>query len=120
MKGERDMKSKDTPAVAPEKPCELALWIADGWPIRALEVQYVQTGVDSATTVVVITPDEGKARRVNWDKISDLVEVKVDYNSVLRLRWHENEKVKKWREFEAENDQDLRELARLKTKLGLE
>jgi hypothetical protein len=101
-----------------QKPPETHIWIYDNCPIHAIKVDEVMTGCDSAETWVTLIGRTGE-RRIKWAELRNILEVSVDWSSVARLRGSYSDEVAKWKKFEKQNAEDLKEFERLKAKLGI-
>jgi hypothetical protein len=101
-----------------QKPPELHLWISGNRPIHTLKVDQVMTGADTAETWVTLVGRLSE-RRLKWAEVQSVLELSVDWSSVARLKSYYDEQVCKWLRFEQENAADLKELERLKKKLGI-
>lgn len=109
----------DSPSGRPMKrPTDMALWIYHNWPIKSLVVDYVQVGASEGETRVTLGGSREKVDGVFWGSIEPMVEVGVNYNSILRLHPHIARQVSEWIRLSEEEAADLAEYERLKKKFG--
>lgn len=103
---------------SPPKPSDLAIWVYEH-EIYGVQVEYVQTGTDTADTCVVITDENGKSKTVWWRDLKPLVNVEMSHRSIMRANKQTEREVEAWKAWEKEHKSDLVEYLRLKDKLGL-
>lgn len=101
-----------------KKPPDLWIWLVTSWPIQRLSVHQTHIGDDRSETYVKIKGGRGE-KSVISHKASELLNFRLDYNSIAEPKPHVKEAVRKWQEFEKQNSEDLNEFKRLKEKLGL-
>ena len=101
-----------------QKPPELHLWMSENRPIQNVKVEHIMTSSDTMDIWITLVGRLGE-RRMKWADVQSVIEVSVDWNSVARLKSYYDDQVCKWLRFEQENAADLKELERLKKKLGI-
>lgn len=97
-----------------KKPIDLALWLY-GADVTSVDVEYLQTGTDTADTFVTIRNSKGE-KRLRWNTLAELVEVGMDHRSIMRLRESVARECVEWRDFAKRNQHELAEYERLKAK----
>tara|TARA_R110000851_G_scaffold294149_1_gene448742 strand:- start:291 stop:563 length:273 start_codon:yes stop_codon:yes gene_type:complete len=86
--------------------------------ISGIEVDYKQTGNDTASTYVTITSLNGVMAKGLWKTYEDYLDVGVGYNYVAKVLDKHIKQVAEWKVYEKENKDDIEEFERLKEKLG--
>lgn len=100
------------------KPPELVLKLYRMQPISSIEVNYYQTGTDTADTFVTLTSANGSESKGKWSTYEKYLRLYVGYNYVASLTREWDEAVVKWLLYEEQNKQELATLRRLKAKHG--
>jgi len=94
---------------------ELKKWLYDNF-ITGLKIHHYQTGTDTAATDWELIPHTGKSKRLRDHTIQKLVEVRPDYNSVLKPVNSVIKEVEEWGKFAKVEAKELAEYERLKKK----
>lgn len=101
-----------------DKPPELALKLYRMQPIRVIEVDYHQTGTDTADTFVKLKGYDGEVTSGKWETYSKYLNVHVGYNFAAELTREWDEKVRQWLAYEIQNAAEISLLRKLKAKHG--
>ena len=86
--------------------------------IKAIDIDYKQTGNDTAETYVTITGINGDIAKGLWETYKDYLFLHVSYNSVASIHDEYIKQVAEWKVYEEDNKKDLVEFERLKLKFG--
>ena len=101
-----------------DKPPELAIKLYRMQPIRVIEVDYNQTGTDTADTFVKLKGYGGEVTSGRWETYVKYLKVHVGYNFVAELTREWDEKVRQWLAYEKDNAAEITLLRKLKAKHG--
>lgn len=101
-----------------DKPPELALKLYRMQPIRSLEVDYHQTGTDTAETFVTLKGLDGGVSKGKWASYKGYLRLHVGYNSAAELEPEWERTVEQWLRYEKENKAEIELLRKLKAKHG--
>lgn len=101
-----------------DKPPEIALKLYRMSPIRVIEVNYNQTGTDTADTFVVLRGYNGEVSTGRWESYVKYLNVHVGYNFCAELTREWDEKVRQWLAYEKDNSAEIALLRKLKEKHG--
>lgn len=101
-----------------DKPPELALKLYRMQPICTIDIQYHQTGTDSADTFVTLTSTDGVTTKGLWRTYEKYLHLHVGYNSVVELAPEWEYAVEAWETYEKENREEIAILRKLKAKHG--
>lgn len=100
-----------------KKPNENAIKLMKlGW-IQGIEVDYQQTGNDTADTYCVIKGSNGTVKGL-WRNYKDYLNVRVGHNYVATVKSEYERQYRDWILFEEQNKKELEEYERLKAKFG--
>lgn len=100
------------------KPPELVLKLYSMQPIRSVEVDYRQTGTDTAATFVILTGHGGSTSKGRWETYVKYLNVHVGYNFAAELTHEWDETVRQWLAYEKTNKEEIDLLRKLKAKHG--
>jgi len=101
-----------------DKPPELAIKLYRMQPIRVIEVDYNQTGTDTADTFVKLKGYGGEVTSGRWETYVKYLKVHVGYNFVAELKPEWEHAVEAWEAYKKENRREIALLRKLKAKHG--
>lgn len=101
-----------------DKPPELAIKLYRMQPICTIDIQYYQTGTDSADTFVTLTSIDGVTSKGLWSTYEKYLCLQVSYNSVAELKPEWEHAVEAWEAYKKENRREIALLRKLKAKHG--
>ena len=98
-----------------KRPDEALIMLSTIGSIRSIDVEYRQTGNDTADTFVSII---GMAASCGgrWSDFEEYLSVKVGYCTIAEIKPQYTKQLADWEEYQIEHDKDLKEYERLKAK----
>ena len=85
-----------------------------GW-IKAIHVEYQQTGVDTADTFVAIIGTDASCEG-RWSEFEEYLTVEVGHCYIAEIKPKYTKQLDDWEEYQSEHEKDLQEYERLKAK----
>lgn len=108
-----------------QKPNNLLISIYNIGIIKTIDVEYRQTGNDTADTFIVLRGISGESMSFKYDTFSnkgrlfnDAVELKIGYNYCAVLKPKYKNEVKAWMDYHEQNQEEYNQYLKLKEKFG--
>lgn len=99
------------------KPNKILLRLYECGVIYSIDIEYVQTGTDTAETMCRLYCENGNVGG-KWKTYEPYLDVGVGYNYVAEIKSYFIKECEEWFKFEKENKEELEEYNRLKEKYG--
>ena len=106
-------------------PNNLLISIYNIGTIKTIDVEYKQTGNDTADTFIILRGLSGESLSFKYDKFSkkgklfdEVVELKIGYNYCAKLKEQYKSEVREWLEYHEQNREEYNQYLKLKEKFG--